>query len=225
MQNNVIGKISPVVRMLCLFILSVSLLLAKSIFLILFITTLILILMVITGKRVNLYVNIIKNSYILLLFLLIIYIIMFEYNLFNWLIFVFKLIVITLSFSVFHLNTNFNQLHQAIYGFIKPLEKIKINAEGVSFDIVVALFFIKSLVDNKLKLLKKQEIYGKRKLNLKNYVLPIFINSANELNEFQLSLKAKFYKLKYKESDKFSKRILIVFITVFILVVMKEVIL
>ena len=73
MQNNIISKISPTVRIICLFILSISLFLARSVFLILLITTLTLILMVTTWKKVNLYVNTLKKIYILLLFLLIIY--------------------------------------------------------------------------------------------------------------------------------------------------------
>lgn len=225
MPNNIISKISPTVRIICLFILSISLFLAKSIFLILFITTLTLILMVITGKKVNKYVNIIKKVAILLSFFLIVYIIMFEYNIFNWLIFAYKLIVVTLLFTVFYLSINLNQLHQAIYGCLKPLEKIKVNVEGLSFDITVALFFIKSLISNSEKVLETQGQCGKRKINLKNYILPIFINSVNELNELQCHLKAKFYKLSYRKNNKISKFILIGFIVIFVCVIFKEVIL
>ena len=225
MPNNIISKISPTVRIICLFILSISLFLAKSIFLILFITTLTLVLMVIMGKKVNKYVNIIKKLAILLLFFIIVYIIMFEYNIFNWLIFAYKLIVVTLLFTVFYLNINFNQLHQSIYGCLKPLEKIKVNVEGFSFDITVALVFIKYLISNSEKILETQGQCGKRKINLKNYILPTFINSVNELNELQCHLKAKFYKLSYRKNNKFSKFILTVFIVIFVCVIFKEVIL
>ena len=225
MQNNIISKISPTPRIICLFILSISLFIAKSIFLILCITTLTLIFMIITEKKVNIYVNIIKKISILLLFLLIVYIIMFEYNIFNWLFFIYKLIIITFLFTIFYINTGFNQLHQSIYGCLKPLEKMKMDIEGISFDIVLSLFFLKSLIVNKQRISETQNIYGKKQLNLKNYILPIFINSANELNEFQCQLKIKFYKLSYKKSNIFSKFILIVFLILFILVVFKEVIL
>ena len=123
--------------------------------------------MLIAGKKVNTYVNIIKKIAILLLFFLIVYIIMFEYNVFNWLIFAYKLMIVTLLFAIFHFNTGFNQLHQAIYGCLRPIEKMKINVEGISFDIVVALFFLKSLVDNKHKIFETQKMYGKIQLNLK----------------------------------------------------------
>ena len=225
MQNNIISKISPTPRIICLFILSISLFIAKSIFLILCITTLTLIFMIITEKKVNIYVNIIKKISILLLFLLIVYIIMFEYNIFNWLFFIYKLIIVTFLFTIFYINTGFNQLHQSIYGCLKPLEKMKMDIEGISFDIVLSLFFLKSLIVNKQRISETQNIYGKKQLNLKNYILPIFINSANELNEFQCQLKIKFYKLSYKKSNIFSKFILIVFLILFILVVFKEVIL
>ena len=225
MQNNIIRKISPTVRIICLFILSISLFIAKSIFLILFITTLTFILMIITGKKVNTYVNIIKKLILLLLFLLIIYIIMFEYNIFNWLIFAYKLIIITALFAVFYFNTGFNQLHQAIYGCLRPLRKIKINVEDISFDVVITLFFLKHLIYNKQKILEIQKINGKSLLNLKNYILPIFINSSNETNEFQYSLKTKFYKLSYEKNSRFSNFVLTIFIILFIFVVVKEVIL
>ncbi|MBQ2947152.1 MAG: hypothetical protein IJE04_04820 [Bacilli bacterium] len=225
MQNNIINRISPTVRIICLFILSISLFMAKSIFLILFITTLTLILMLITEKKVNIYVNMIKKIAILLLFFLIVYIIMFEYNTFNWLIFIYKLIIIILLFVAFYLNTSFEQLHQAIYGCLRPLEKMKINVEEFSFDIIIALFLMKSLIKNRQKILHIQKIYGKKQLNLRNYILTIFINSANQLNELQWHLKIKFYKLTYKENDGFSKFILILFVVLFIFVVFKEVIL
>lgn len=225
MQNNIISKISPIVRIICLFIFSISLFIAKSIFLILFITTITLILMVITRKKVNTYVNVLKNVSILLLFFLIVYIIMFGYNTFSWLIVAYKLIIITLLFSVFYFNTGFAQLHQSIYVCLKPLEKMKIDVEGISFDIVLALFFLKSLVYNKQKINEIQKKCDKRRLNLKNYILPIFINSTNELEEFQCNLKIKFYKLSYKKNNVFSKVILIMFVILFILVIIKEVIL
>lgn len=225
MQNNIISKISPTVRIICLFILSISLFLARSVFLILLITTLTLILMVTTGRKVNLYVNTLKKIYILLLFLLIVYIIMFEYNIFNILIFTYKLIIVALLFVIFCFNTNFNQLHQSIYGCLKPLKKLNFDIEQLSFDIVLALKFLKILINQKDCVLKKQVTYGKKQLNLKNYIMPIFINSVNEFNELQYDLKTKFYKLSYSSSNIFSKIILILFLILFIVVVFKEVIL
>lgn len=224
MQSNIISKITPKVRLICLFILSIGLLLAKSIFLVLFITTLTLILLIITRKRVNTYVNIIKKISILLLFFLFIYIIMFEYNVFNWLIFAYKLIIVTLLFTVFYFNTCFSQLHQAIYGCLKFLEKIKINVESISFDIAITLVFLKSLITNKHMIEGIQKLYGKKQLNLKNYILPVFINATIETNEFECHLKTKFYKLSYRKNDSFSKFILIIFVTLFILMLFKEVI-
>lgn len=225
MQNNIISKISPLSRIICLFILSVSMFMAKSIFLILFITTLTLILMIITRKKVNVYVNIIEKISLLLLFFLITYIIMFECSIFDYLIFIYKLVTVTFLFIIFYLNTTFDQLHQSIYGCLKPLEKIKIDVESISFDIVGALFFIKSLIYNKQKISKIQRMYCKKRFNLKNYILPIFINAVNESNEFQKSLKIKFYKLSYTKNNVFSKFILLYFTVIFIFVIFKEVIL
>lgn len=225
MQGNIISKISPTVRIICLFILIVSLFIAKSIYLILFITTLTLILMIITRKKVNIYVNTTKKITILLLFWLIVYIIMFGYNIINCLLFAYKLIIVISLLEVFYFNIDFSQLHQSIYGCLKPLERMKLNVEGISFDILVSLFFLKNLINNKQKLSETQKIYGKRQLNLKNYIVPIFINASNELNEFQYHLKTKFYKLSYKKSEFFSKIILITFVILFIFVLFKEVIL
>ena len=61
MSNNFITKISPSVRIVALFLLILCLLLAKSIYLILFITILTIILIIIIDEKVNIYVNMLKK--------------------------------------------------------------------------------------------------------------------------------------------------------------------
>lgn len=225
MQNNIIKKISPGTRLICLLILTISLILANSIFLILFITTLTIILIMITGKSVNLYVNIIKKSYILLLFFLIIYILIFKCNIVNCIFFSYKLIILLLLFSIFNFNMCFGQLHQAIYYSLSFLEIIKINVEKISFDIVIALYFFKKIISNSYNLFNFKKIYGRKKQRIKNSFLSILLKTDNELNEFQNCLKVKNYKLKKESKNLFSKIILISIIILFVFVVFKEVIL
>lgn len=225
MRNSIIRKITPTTRLICLFILSISMFIAKSLFLILFITTLTVLLALDSGKKVNEYVNKLKKLSVLLLFLIITYIIIYKYSIFNLLVFIYKLIIITFLFIIFGFSASFYQLHQAIYNFLKPLQKIKINVEEISFDIVMAFVFLKNLIDNKQKIGELQKFYCKRKINIKNYILPIFINSANELNEYQYHLKTKFYKLSYRKSNAISMFVLILFLILFTLVMFKEVIL
>ncbi|MBR6690166.1 MAG: hypothetical protein IKL65_02425 [Bacilli bacterium] len=150
---------------------------------------------------------------------------MFEYNVFTVIVFAYKLLIAAVLFIVFYLNINFNQFHQSVYGCLKYLEKFKFNVEQFSFDFTLSLYFLKTLINKKEELSRIQEMYGKKQHNLKNYVFPIFISSVNELNEFQLHLKTKFYKLNYKSSNIFSKFVLALVLILFIFVVFKEVIL
>ena len=72
-QDNIIKKITPKERLLILLILIFCVMISKSIFLILFLTTLILILMIKTEKSVRYYVKALKKVSPLLLIYLVLY--------------------------------------------------------------------------------------------------------------------------------------------------------
>ena len=226
MQNNLIVKISPSVRIIVLFILSLILLLAKSVYLILFITTLTFILVLITDKKVNLYVNTLKKVVIFLLIFLFGYIIVFRYYDFaSILLLVYKLFIIALLFVVFILNIDFKSMHAGLYGIFKPLQKININSEKFSLDVTISIYIIKFLMTYKSAVKLFQTINGKNTINLRNFILPRFIYSINQLNVLQDSLKIKFYSLDYKKNDLKSNAVLILILMLLVICLFKEVIL
>lgn len=225
MQNNFIEKIAPSVRIIILILLMVSLLLAKSIYLILFITSLTLILFIITDKKVNIYVKFLKKTFLLLLFFFIVYIIIFRQNTVSMIIFAYKLIIVDVLIKIFLLNIEFRSLHEGIYGCLLPLKKSKIDIEVFSLDVALSIYYIKFLLESTDKIKVAQQTNGKKIINVKNYLIPSFIYSINELEQLQDNLKIKFYKLNYKKANFISKFILILFILLFIVCVYKEVIL
>lgn len=226
MSNNIITKISPSIRILILIILILILLLAKSIYLILFITTLALILLLITGKKVNLYVKTLKKMSIILLIFLIIYIIMFEqYSVIYNIVLLVKLIIIVLLVKILFLNMNFSSLHEGVYGILKFLKKYDVNVENLSLDITLSIYFIRFFMNSKDHIMKVQNINGIKKINMKNLIMPSIIYSINQLDKLQNNLKIKFYKLRYKKVNIYSKVILILFVLLFIVCIFKEVML
>ena len=226
MQNNIIGKITPSIRLIILLILIVSLLLAKSIYLILFITVLTLILFIITSKKVNIYVKFLKKTILLLLFFFLIYIIIFrQHDIINMIIILYKLIIIDMLIKIFLINIDFGSMHKALYGCLLPLKKSKINIEMFSLDLTLSIYFMKFLLESNDKIKVIQVLNGRNVKNIKNYLIPRFIYSINELEKLKENLKIKFYNLNYKQSNLSSKLLLVIFVVFFIVCVFKEVIL
>lgn len=226
MQNNFIIKISPNVRMIIFTLLILSLLLAESIYLILFITTLTLILLILTDKKVNLCVKILKKIINLLLIFLIIYIIILkEYDISIVGILLYKLVIIIFLFEIFIFNTDFNGLHNSLYVFFKPLRLFKVDIENFSFNVTLALYFFCFLSESQLKIKNAQIFRGKRSLNIRNFIFPCILYSINKLNELQDNLKIKFYKLNNKKTDLKSMIMLVASLVLFIICLYKEVVL
>lgn len=226
MSSNAITRISPSVRILILLILILSLLLARSLYLILFITTLTLILCIITGKKVNLYVKTLKKMSILLLIFLIIYIIIFrQYDIISIGVLLGKLIIVVVLIKILFLNMNFSDLHNGIYGVLKPLKRNNLDIEKFSLDIALSIYFINFLMESKDEIKKVQQMNGIKRINIKNFILPSVVYSINQLEKLQSNLKVKFYKLNYKNANIYSKLILILFVLLFIVCVYKEVVL
>ena len=197
---------------------------AKSIYLILFITTLTLVLFITTEERVNSCVNTLKKLSFILLFLAFIYIIMFkQYNIYYIILLIYKLIIIVILFKLFFLNMSFGNMHQGIYGVLKPLKRINVDLEKFSFDITLSIHFIKFFLQSRQMIKEIQNINGKRNYNIKNMVLPQIIYTINELENLQCNLKIKLYKLDYKKINLVSKIIFVLIFMMFIICLFKEV--
>lgn len=225
MSSNFIIKISPMVRIISLAILIFGLLITKSIYLILFITTLTLLLCLVSGKKVNLYVKAIKNVLpILLIFLLAYIIILKRYDIFSVLLLIYQIINITILIKILFLNINFIDLYEGLYGIFFPVEKMNINIKKLCLDVSLAIYFIKFLIESKENIKFAQKLNGKSTLNIKNYFLPRIIYATNKLDLLKENLKIKFYNFEYKKSNFKSKIVLIIFTIFLILLIFKEVI-
>ena len=225
MSNNFVDRISPSVRIYSLIFLSLTLFLAHSIYLILFITTLTFILFIITNEKVNKSVNTLKKILLLLLIFLLIYIIIFkEYDIISICIYIYKLSIIAVLIKILFLNMDFCNMHQGIYGIIKIFKRSKKNLEKFSLDFVISLYFIKYILESMTKIKQIQLSRGKKSFNIKNLFLPCILYSINKLEQLQSSLEMKFYKLNYKKVDFKSSIIFIFMLFIFVISVFKEVV-
>lgn len=226
MLNKFFDEISPSVRMISLFLLTICLILANSIYLIFFITILTIILILIRNEKVNIYVNTLKKSVILLLIILVGYIIIFEeYNIFSIILLFYKFVVILLLIKSFILEITFMEIHEGIYGILLPLEKLNVKAEKFSLDCAMSVYFIRFLITAYQKVNISQKLNGKNKFNLKNKIFPMIIFSINELENLQNKLKIQFYQLNYRKINILSRFVLVLVIIFFIVCIFKEVVL
>lgn len=225
MQDNIIKKISPIVRLIVAIILILCLLMAKSLYLILFITTFIIFLLVDTDKKVKLYVNITKKIIIILLFILFIYIIMLgKYQLLEILLLVYKTTIITIILAILSANTTFKELHEALYMFFSIFKKNN-QISQFTLDLALTFYFIKTLIFSSEEIKERQVLNGKSKIGIKNSILPRLIYSIDKLDQFQENLKINFYKINYNKINLKSKIILTIFLIMFVVCIFKEVVL
>ena len=223
-KNNFIKRVTPLERLLILIIICLCLITAKSIYLILFITTLTLILLLITDKNIKIYVKSLKKVIPLLLIYLIIYIIVLrKYNILFNLVLLYKILIILILVKIYLLNTSFKDMHYGVYKIINPLKRFNIDTSKISLDFVLSLYFIKCFMGSFESISYSQKLSGVRKYNIKNYFLPVIVCSINKMNQRIENLKISFYNVN-KNSNIKSKILLILFIILFIVSVFKEVI-
>ena len=222
-QDNIIKKITPKERLLILLILIFCVMISKSIFLILFLTTLILILMIKTEKSVRYYVKALKKVSPLLLIYLVLYIIMLRrYSFLPNLILLYKLLLITILIEIYVLNIDFKEFNCGIYGILKPLERF-LNVEKLSHSLSLSIYYVKCLLDSFDNIKYSQIKNGKRVFNIKNYLLPIFMNSIEKLTSKDETLKMTFFRVDNK-SNIISKIFMVLFIIIFVVCIFKEVV-
>lgn len=225
MSNNIINKISSSTRIIITLLIILMLLMAKSLYLILFITVLMSILFLISNEKVNSYVKTLKNSYLFLSIILIAYIIILgKYNVISIVIFSYKLLIITFLIKFLLIYTNFKDMHSGIFTILKPLKTFKIDIEQISLNIVISIWFIINLISSKEKIKSSQTLKNKHKINLKNFILPCFIWATKDIEILQTNLKLKFYKVKVEKLNLLSIILLTIFVLLFIVCFVKEVV-
>lgn len=223
-KSKIIKSVLPSVRLVFLIVFLLSLTIAKSIYLLLFITTFFLIIAILSEKEVKVYVKFLKDIFLILIIIIAVCIIVFkEYNAINIFYVVYKTLLASLLIKTFEINTDFEELHESIYSLMIPLNRI--NIYQISLDIALFIYFIKYVLQSASEIKNIQTISGKITLNLRNYVIPKFIFTSNELEMLKTNLELTFYKVKYRNYNYKSKILLIGLIVFFIICVFKEVVL
>lgn len=224
MQNNIFSKINVSTRILILLLLSLSIFIANSIYLIIFMSILSIILLILTNKSVKLYIFFLENVKTWLLFIFIAYIIIFR-NVLNSFIFIYKLMLIILIVKQFSLTVNFQSLTSGVKTLLKPLNKF--NLDKLSYDIVIFIYFINFYINSKKEIFTNYTLNKKisYSLSLKHNILPRLFLTISKINKLESSLRLKFCKIKFEKNNIKSNIILFAFLVLFIIVVFKEVIL
>lgn len=224
MQNSIFNKVNVSTRILALILLSLSILVAKSIYLMIFFLIFLIILVILTNKSVKFYIDSIKKVKFWLLFIFLTYIIVFR-NILDSCIFIYKVILIIFIFKQFSLTVNFESLSNGIRTLLKPLRKL--NLDKLAYDIVVFIYFVNEYLNSKKEIFSNYN-YDKKiryTFSLKYNIFPRIFFAISKINKLESSLKLKFYKSSNEEKNIASNMVLFIFIMLFIVVVFKEVIL
>lgn len=226
MQSKFIENIPVCVRIIIVFLMILTLFIAKSIFLILMITVLILIIIILMNKSVKIYIKMFIKLLLYLLFIVVAYIII-SRNVNGILILIYKLALILCLIKCFVLSVNFSTLNNGIYSLLIPFNKFKIfrNSEKISFNITSCLYFIIYLFNSDETVIKFQDINNKRKYGIKNYFIPRLSIAIYQINKLQTNLELKFYKAKVEKLNFKSIILLLLFVILFATSIFKEVIL
>lgn len=220
MQNKFYNDINVSTRIVLALILSLSMFIAKSIYLIIFLSILCYILILLSEKSVKHYLKLLKKLKFLLLFIFIAYIIIFR-NITNSILFLYKLILVLFIIKQLSLTVNFENLNNGIKTLLKPI--IKKNNDNISYDITLILYFISIYINSAKKLcnLNNNKLF---KLNLKYYIMPRLFITMAEINKLENGLKLKCYIPKFENKNIKSIFLQLIFSLLFIVVIIKEVI-
>lgn len=223
MQNNIVNQINSSTRILILLICCLITIIAKSIFLLIFISLFLIILMVLTEKSVKFYLNFVNEFNLLLLFIFIAYIILFG-GIYNSFIAVYKAVLVIFFIRQFILTMNFQKFSNGMMTIINPIENSKL--EKIVYDVLIFIYFILYFINSRKQILRK---YSKNNmsfsLSLKYNLLPRIFLSMTKTKQLESSLKIKHFKASIEKKNKLSTITLYIFITIFMLVILKEVIL
>lgn len=224
MHSRFIRNITPSVKMLIIILLICTLLIAKSIFLMGFITVLSLIILILFGSSVNKYVDFIKKIFIWLLFIVIMYIIIYK-SIVGLGLFMYKTTLIAILLEGLISNFNFDELHSGINEILKPFKIFKLDAEKISYNVALNVVFLNELLHSSNRIERVQIASGRRNYRIKYFLFPRLLNSTEYVKNLENSLKLKFYTLKGFKINFKSVLLLIMFIFLFIITIYKEVIL
>ena len=168
------SKITSFTKFMILLFLVLTLMIAKSLYLIILFTIFISIILILVNYNVNKYKNMLKNVIIWLLFVGIIYIIVYGLSL-NLLLVLYKTILIFILLDIFSSITTFDQLNSALYVILSPLKLFNKDVYNISFKLTLDILFIKKIISFDNKILEFQTLKNKYKYNVKNLSFMLFL--------------------------------------------------
>lgn len=220
MLNN---KITSFTKFMILLFLILTLMIAKSLYLIIFFTIFILIILILVNYSVKKYKELLKNIIIWLLFVGIIYIIIYGISL-NLLLVLYKTILIFTLLDIFSSVTTFDQLNSALYTIFSPLKILNKDVENISFKLTLDIIFIKKLLTFDDKIFEFQTLKNKYKYNIKNYLVPRLMYVTKYIKQIEENLVLNFYVIKKERMNIKSILVLNMFFIFFLVALFKEVI-
>ena len=225
MQNSIFSKVNVSARIIVLLFLVLSIFIAKSIYLLIFLTLLCSIFMILTNKSVKFYIDSIKNVKFWLLFIFIAYIIICR-NILVSFVFIYKVILIIVVVKQFCMTVNFYTLTNGIMTLLNFVG-VKFQSDKISYNIVNFIYFINTYIKSKKEIFNKYDSEKKLKyqFSFRYNIFPRVFLTIVKMERFESSLKLKFYEPKLEEKNLQSKIVLLIFLVLFIIVVLKEVIL
>ena len=225
MQNKFINKINVSSKIIMLFLMVLIISIAKSIYLLTFITILLLIFILLTNKNVKFYIETFKNSFLILLFAFSTYIIVTK-DIVGSFVFLYKIILVILFIKQFLIIVKFQELVNGINTILKPLRN-KLNVSQISYNIVLFIYFIDVYINSKKEIFQNYISYNRiiYTFSFKYNIFPRLFLTIAKIKNIENSLKIKNYKINYENKNKESIVSVIVFILLFVAVFLKEVIL
>ena len=161
MRNNIIKTITPSVRILILILLILTLFLSNSKLLTLFVTVLTFLILILSNRTLNLYIQSIKKSTIWLIFSFAVYIIIYG-SIIGSIVFLYKLILTIILIKCFILSTSFNELNSGIYKLLSPLKKFNLNIKHLSFNTSLYTHYMIYLRDSG-NIIRKSQVLNNKK--------------------------------------------------------------
>lgn len=223
---EMLNKIHPFTIFICFISLIIMIIVAKSLYLILFLTSFILYIMLSLDINIKDYLKVLLTYKVELIIFFIIYILLFKiFNFIDIIYLLYKLIIILFLIMIFISSITFVDLNLIIYYLFYPLKKTKINIENMSYDCSMSLYLIKKFFESKNQLLFIRKNLYKKNPNIIDRFSSRVVYSIGEIYKFSDSLKLSFYKITKQKLNLKSKIISLLFVILLIISIIKEVIL
>ena len=224
LNNKFLSNVTNSTKLIILILLIMITVFAHSLYLLIFLTLLVIYLSIIEKATVKEYVSLIKNILYWLILLGVSYIIICR-NILFLLLFIYKILLIACLISLYLKKITFYKLNNSIYTLLTPLEKLKVNTQKISYNLTYFIMFIITWNKSKAVIKNIQLKNGYKSYNFKNYFLPRMFYSSNKLCEINNTLKVRYYQ-NHKENVNLESIILtMIFLLIFIIAIKKEVIL